>query len=150
MDLFRLLKEDHKTAQDEIKRMLEEYEESKELSMDDRRHLCRMLYTHMEMEEKFLYPVLLKHKDTEEIGKLSQVEHEEAKRLVDKIMNEKVDFAHCQVSLEMLQLAIKHHVEEEEQEMFPLIKETLEQDEIERIGKEMQSYKKEKLPSKSR
>ncbi|MEB3286689.1 MAG: hemerythrin domain-containing protein [Vampirovibrionales bacterium] len=145
MTLFTLLKEEHKEAKTTLKQLVEQ----DELQQKDTEEICQKLLLHMEMEEKFLYPVMEGFEDSEELTEEAELEHAEAKKLIKDLSNEKLDHVECKVKVEMLQLGIEHHVKEEEEELFPKIKENLSKEDIDAIGEKMLAYK-EKNQGKKR
>jgi hemerythrin superfamily protein len=68
-------------------------------------------------------------------------EHQEAKMLLDELEELGADNHDFSSKLQQLMEAVEHHVEEEEGEMFPKIREVFDEDELEQLGQELESAK---------
>jgi hemerythrin superfamily protein len=68
-------------------------------------------------------------------------EHEEAKTLLEEMEELGADSHEFGSKLQQLMEAVEHHVEEEEGEMFPKIREVFEADELEQLGQDLESAK---------
>jgi iron-sulfur cluster repair protein YtfE (RIC family) len=137
MTLFTLLKQDH----DKVKREFKALMQQDEIDVDVLESICNELTIHMQMEEKYLYPVMQKEESAKEITEEAILEHQEAKKLVDEILDGDLDTTELKVKAEMLQLAIEHHVKEEEDELFAEIKDSLSEDRIDEIAQQMITFK---------
>ncbi len=145
MDMFTLLKQDH----EEAKTLLEEILEKEEIDKTLVNQVCEALLLHMDIEEKYLYPVMKKQEGAEEITAEAQEEHKEARKVIEELMSGKLrSETKLKVKLEILQLEIEHHVEEEETELFPQIEKSLSQEEIDSIGQKMLKLKESRLQEK--
>jgi hemerythrin-like domain-containing protein len=129
-DPMRILKADHR----EVERLLEELGDSDEGT--ERAELLEELRTkltlHMEIEENLVYPLVREHlgdQDEEE----AEVEHGLAREGVQKLIDlmEAPGFG---AAVEMLQGGIGHHVREEEQELLPELKESIEREQWLELG----------------
>ncbi|MBI3229873.1 MAG: hemerythrin domain-containing protein [Burkholderiales bacterium] len=86
--------------------------------------ICNELMTHMEMEEQVFYPaVRAAVKEDDEIDE-ALVEHSSAKELIQQIMAMEVGEDLYDAKLKVLQEQIEHHTGEEENEIFPKVRET--------------------------
>lgn len=141
MDLFQLLKDDHKKAKQQLESILSKEEIDKKAVQA----VCSELLIHMEMEETYLYPVTLKKGEDKEITEEAIEEHKEAKKVIEELLSGRLKETKLKVKVEILQLEIEHHVEEEETELFEQIRNALSQSEIEEIGKKMQALKTSRL-----
>jgi len=141
MDIFSVLKNDHK----EVKNIFEEILKIEDLDTKKIEKLCSMLTIHMELEEKLVYPVFQKHKEVAELTKEAFLEHDEAKKLIRSLKKEGLENEELKVKCEMLQLAINHHVDEEEGEVFPKAKKVLPDQEIRSLGEAFIEHKQKRL-----
>jgi hemerythrin-like domain-containing protein len=98
----------------------------------------------MEMEEIYFYPLMEKYKATGELAEEAELEHNEAKKFIDALLKKTLDEAEYKVKLEMLHMAIEHHIEEEENELFPKAKEKLSKAQIEDITQKMLALKEKR------
>ena len=140
---FELLMADHRKVED----LFEQYDQEKESDDGTRREIaqriCTELTIHAQVEEELFYPWLRENLQDDDIEMLeeAQVEHNSAKDLIaqieaatdiDEVYNAKV---------KVLGEYIKHHVQEEENEIFPKVRG--EQDELDELGQEMSARKGE-------
>lgn len=147
MDFFTLLKQDHQEAKDTFQRLLRQTE----VKRSEVEALCHQLLLHMEVEEKYFYPVMKKMHDTRELAEESVVEHQEAKKGIRDLLSGKLDDIEYKTKLELLQLQIEHHVQEEEGEFFPKAKKLLSEEQIQAITDQMTALKqKDKMASQTR
>jgi iron-sulfur cluster repair protein YtfE (RIC family) len=115
MDLLEHLTQEHR----EVETLIAQLEES---DPGERRNqlideLSTALHKHMEVEEQFLYPIVAEEigeEDTEEANN----EHDLAREGIEKLyeLRDEPGFA---AALDMVKAGIEHHVEDEENEMFP-------------------------------
>jgi hypothetical protein len=143
MNFFTLLKQEHKEAKDTFKTLLDQ----EEIDRAEAEILCNKLLLHMEMEEKYFYPLISKAKEEEalELSEEAQLEHNEAKKPIKELLGGKLDDVAYKVKLELLQLEITHHADEEEKELFPKAKEILSDEQVKDITEKMVALKEKKL-----
>ena len=140
---IELLLSDHRKVED----LFEQFEQEKESDEGTRREIaqqiCTELTIHAQVEEELFYPWLRENLDDDEMEMVeeAQVEHNTAKDLIaqlegatdiDEVFNAKV---------KVLSEYIKHHVQEEENEIFPEVRD--EQEELDELGQEMAARKGE-------
>lgn len=137
MNFIGMLKDEHKEAKSLFKELLKQDSvEAKSCEV-----LCKKLLLHMEMEEKYFYPRVKRIQDTQELAMEAKLEHEEAKVQINALLKDKLNEIETKVKLELLQLEIQHHVEEEEKELFPLAEKVLSEKEIQEITEKMVQLK---------
>ena len=123
-DAITLLKEDHRT----VSALFDEFakaEEEEQPAIAQR--VCQLLTVHATIEEELLYPAAKEAFDDEEDADLvneAEVEHGSAKDLIAKIEGMASDDEHFKSTVTVLGEYIKHHVKEEENELFPQLKKT--------------------------
>lgn len=124
-DAIALLKADHA----DVKKCFKEYQKlvSKNASATERQALaaeiCQMLTVHSQIEEEIFYPAsreLLG--DDAELVDEADVEHASAKELIAQIESGKPDDMHFDARVKVLGEYIDHHVKEEQDELFPKVK----------------------------
>ena len=140
---LELLMSDHRKVED----LFEQFEQEKDGDEGTRREIaqqiCAELTIHAQVEEELFYPWLREQleDDDMEMVEEAQVEHNTAKDLIaqiegasdlDEVFNAKV---------KVLSEYIKHHVQEEENEIFPEVRD--EQEELDELGQEMAARKGE-------
>lgn len=118
MDVLEHLTEEHRKAE----RLLEQLtsaEEGQRAELLDQ--LTEALNTHMAVEERFLYPIIAEAIGEEDAEEAND-EHELARGgLADA--RERLEEGAFVAAIETLAAGIAHHVEEEEQELFPKLRE---------------------------
>jgi hemerythrin superfamily protein len=123
-DAIALLKQDHRT----VSALFEEFEKADDEEQSAiAQRVCQLLTVHATMEEELLYPAAKQAFEDEEDDDLvneAEVEHGTAKELIAKIEGMTSDDEHFKATVTVLGEYIKHHVKEEEGELFPKLKKT--------------------------
>jgi hemerythrin-like domain-containing protein len=125
------LKRDHREAS----AMLKTLADSKQPTPTRRataEKLAAALRLHMEIEERFVYP-LVEDRVGAEAEQEAENEHKLAREGVSKML-EFVEEPGFGAVVSMLTAGIKHHVREEETEIFPKLKKKLTRDELAELG----------------
>jgi iron-sulfur cluster repair protein YtfE (RIC family) len=119
MDVLEHLEREHRKVESMLA-SLKETEDPQERSsgLDD---LDRALRTHMAVEERFLYPLLAEVTDRETAA--NAVDEHALARDALSAARQRVEDGAFSAAVETLESAIAHHVEEEEQEHFPTLRE---------------------------
>ena len=102
--------------------------------------LVMKLSAHMDAEESIVYPPV-KAEVGEEDEEEAEIEHRFAREGLDK-MRQMVEMPGFGAAVEMLKGGISHHVEEEENQLLPELKEQLDRDEWLAIGDALIEAKK--------
>jgi hemerythrin-like domain-containing protein len=129
-DPMTILKADHREA----KRMLTTLADTDEGSERNRvaKELEAALSLHMEIEEQYLYPLVTTRVGVEDEEE-AEVEHRLARDGLATMMS-MVAQPGFGAAVEMLKGGITHHVEEEETELLPSLKEALPREEWLAVG----------------
>jgi len=140
-DAITLLKEDHK----EVSQMFEKFETTKTDSAKQQlvAKICAALTVHAEIEEEIFYPAAreaLKESDEDLIDE-AEVEHDTIKQFVSELEDAPTDAEFYDARVKVLGEYVKHHVQEEETEMFPKLRKT--KMDMAAIGEELAMRKKE-------
>ncbi len=123
-DAIELLMEDHRN----VEKLFKEYEK---LVKDDGSYsekealattICAELTVHAQIEEEIFYPAARDILDEEDLVDEAVVEHASAKDLIAQLSDMSPDDDLYDVKVKVLSELIEHHVEEEEDEMFPKLK----------------------------
>ena len=130
-----------------VEGLFEQYEAEKEGDEETKRgiatRICGELTVHAQVEEEIFYPWLRENLDEDDMEMLEEayVEHAGAKDLIAQIETaEEIDEA-FDAKVKVLSEYIKHHVKEEENEIFAEVREKRE--ELDELGQQMQSRKLE-------
>ena len=136
-DPIVLLKKDHREAEALLKALADSVPGARRRAAVKK--LDAALQLHMEIEEKFIYPVVervIGGTEAEEAG----IEHGLAREgLADLVRL--VDKPGFGAAVAMLTAGIKHHVKEEEKEVFPELKRKLDRPSLAEIGDEVKAAK---------
>jgi hemerythrin superfamily protein len=118
MDVTKMLEADHRTVEDLFRR-IEGAEGAERQPMID--ELATSLRAHMELEESVVYPAM-KPVVGDEAVEEGNVEHELARKTLEDVMRLAPDEPGFGAALDALKAGISHHVEEEEDEVFPKLR----------------------------
>ncbi len=129
-DPMTILKADHR----EVKKLLTALGDSEEGTEREQMaaEVDAALRLHMEIEETFLYPAVAEYVG-EEDEEEAEIEHGLAREGLAKMVS-MVDKPGFGAAAEMLLGGIEHHVEEEETELLPALKEALPREEWLALG----------------
>ena len=138
---IELLMSDHRKVED----LFERYESEKDGEESTRKQvaqrICNELKVHAQVEEELFYPWLKENMDEMDKVEEAYVEHAGAKDLIAQIQAAgEVDDTY-DAKVKVLSEYIKHHVKEEENEIFPEVKD--QQEELDELGQEMAARKAE-------
>lgn len=84
--------------------------------------ICAELTVHAQVEEEIFYPAARDVLDEEDLVDEAIVEHATAKDLIAQLADMSPDDDLYDAKIKVLSELIEHHVEEEEEEMFPKLK----------------------------
>jgi iron-sulfur cluster repair protein YtfE (RIC family) len=145
MNAFELLKQDHK----KVSGIFEKLEPTTERGVKTREELFAQLKQeldiHARIEETIFYPAIKEAKETKDITLEAYEEHNVVKQLLAELDELSKDDETWGAKLKVLKENVEHHVEEEEEEMFPSAREVLSPEQIEDLGTRMEASKKEQL-----
>jgi hemerythrin superfamily protein len=121
-----LLKRDH----DEVDDLFKQYDDIKDGGSDTEKEslvtqICEALTVHAQIEEEIFYPAARRAVDEEEGKDLldeAAVEHQTLKDLVERLESAPTDDPLYDAGVKVLSEYVKHHVREEETELFPKVK----------------------------
>ena len=140
---LELLMTDHRKVED----LFSQYEDEKDGDEDTRRRLaqriCAELKVHTQLEEELFYPFLRENLEDDDMDLVeeAQVEHNSAKDLIEQIEGATEIDDEYNAKVKVLGEYIRHHVNEEENEIFPKVAD--DQEELDEVGQEMASRKSE-------
>ncbi len=143
MDAITLLVKDHQT----VEKLFEKFEQTGPRAMKARRSLAdrivRELSIHASIEEQVLYPAIRESLPEVEDDVLEALEeHHVAKWVLSEIEAMDPDHERFQAKVTVLMENVRHHVEEEEEELFPKVRKALSGDQLEQMGEALAEAKK--------
>lgn len=143
MDVFKLLKQDHKT----VKKLFKQLESSRPSKAREKglQQLQQEIALHTEVEENIVYPRLREEKKLRETINEAYEEHHMATMLLDELMQTPIEDERWDAKLSVLKEMIEHHVQEEEKELFPKASKALGKEEAKSLGKQVEEAKKERM-----
>ncbi len=141
MNVIDLLESDHREVDELFRRVnLSEKDDSiEELT----RQIVHDLSVHAAVEEQFVYPLIRAKVDGGgDMADEAIEEHQQAKRLLADL--EKLDAGSAEHSTAMQQLmeTIRHHVEEEEGDVFPKLRSEVDEGTLDKVGTLVEQAKK--------
>jgi hemerythrin-like domain-containing protein len=139
-DPIAILKRDHREAAAMLKQLAESKPSASRRKTNAK--LVAALTLHMAIEEELVYPLIAQRigKDEEQEA---ETEHTLARDGLSK-MTELVDEGGYGAAVAMVTAGIKHHVKEEETELFPELKRKLDRDELAKLGDAVVARRKAK------
>ena len=136
-----MLRADHQL----VSKLFDEYEgltsASKKMQIVSR--ICTELSVHAQLEEEIFYPAVKKALNDKELVPEATVEHATLKDLIAQVEGIEPDGEMFDAKVKVLSEYVKHHVKEEQNEMFPKAKAS-KLDMVE-LGAQMASRKEEIL-----
>jgi hemerythrin superfamily protein len=124
-DALSLLRADHA----KVVELFEQFEQMKD-DVDEQEkdalvaRICGELIVHTAIEEELFYPEAREAMDAEDLFDEATVEHASAKDLIAQLGEMEPDDELYDAKVKVLGEYVKHHVEEEENQMFPRLLET--------------------------
>jgi hemerythrin-like domain-containing protein len=137
-DPVAILKRDHREAAAMLKELAAGKPGAARRKLNDK--VVGALSLHMEIEEDLVYPLVTQYVGEEESQEAS-LEHDLARDVMAK-MCELVDQPGYGAALAMLTAGIKHHVKEEETEVFPELKKAIDRETLGALGDAIADRKK--------
>jgi hemerythrin superfamily protein len=118
-----LLKADHR----EVDELFDAYEAAKERGSIEQKveaaaAICDALSVHATIEEEIFYPKVRRVEDTRELVEEALVEHQSLKDIIERLRSAPGKDPLFDAGVKVLQEYVKHHVKEEENELFPRVR----------------------------
>jgi hemerythrin superfamily protein len=139
MDGLELLKQDHQAVKDLFDQIDDAEDGKQRKKLFDQ--IDTQLNIHAHIEETVFYPEMQKIDQLKDMVEEALAEHQEVKTLLEKIEGLDPEAEQFSASLEELMENVEHHVAEEEDEMFPKVRERCDQATLDRLGDQLESAK---------
>jgi hemerythrin-like domain-containing protein len=138
-DALALLRADHQMVQE----LFDKYEKTRS---EDRKgalaeQVCKELTVHAQIEEEIFYPAVREAIREKDLIDEATVEHQSAKDLIAQIEGGKPGQELFDAKVKVLGEYIKHHVKEEQNELFPQVRKT--KLDLRELGERLQARKQE-------
>lgn len=111
-DALKMLMDDH----NKVTRMFKQFAQSDDLQLA--LQICDELTLHSTLEEEIIYPVLRDRVDAN-MAEEGEKEHQEVKELIARVREMEPGDPEISNVMREIERNLRHHVEEEEQEVFP-------------------------------
>ena len=120
MDAIALLKADHEA----VSQLFDEFEKSRSVSNKKAlvAEICTALSVHAQIEEEIFYPAVKTALKDKLLVPEATVEHAGVKDLIAQLQGVEPDGEMYDAKVKVLSEYVKHHVKEEQSEMFPKAK----------------------------
>ena len=136
-----LLRADHKL----VDALFEEFENATTTAKKRTlvQQICQELMIHAQIEEEIFYPVVKKALKDKDLIPEATVEHETLRHLITQLLDENIadDKEMYNAKVKVLSEYVKHHVKEEQNELFPKVKKT--NLDLHELGAQLQQRKEE-------
>lgn len=137
MNALNLLEQQHREAEKLFSKLEKADLDDKEEIFDD---LADKLAIHTAIEEKHFYPASLEAEpDTEELLRAAVEEHLGVKRIISDLLETDAADPSFDAKVEVLKEQVRHHVEEEEKELFPKVKKAMGASKLDALGEVMEN-----------
>ena len=144
-DAIQLLETDHRRMEDLLKKGEETTTRGVKTRTELLNTLTRELNAHEHIEETVLYPALRSHPVAKDIVLEGYEEHHVADLIVKELHGLARDHEQWGAKFKVLKENIEHHIEEEEDNMFPKARGIFSREELLQLGTLMAGKKKEFL-----
>jgi hemerythrin-like domain-containing protein len=124
VDAIDMLKQDHGRVQKAFREFEHLAHEDAEACRELVTSVCEELKIHATLEEDIFYPAVYDAIDDEEIMNEAAVEHETARMLIEQLENMPEDDPNYHATFKVLGEYVRHHIREEESEMFSAARKT--------------------------
>jgi hemerythrin superfamily protein len=151
VDAITILRDDH----DKVRKLFTEYERSGDSAPKERRRIADQiieeLTVHTYIEEELFYPTVAelgfetKGDTADDLVKEAVVEHAQVKVLLSELETLSPEDEYFDAKVTVVIDDVRHHAEEEENEMFPKVREAMGRNDLQDLGRRMLEAK-EKAP----
>lgn len=149
MNALDLLKEQH----EEVSKLFKKFEKLGDGAEAEKRKLFIMiadrLSAHTSIEEQFFYPSIKTDK-SEDMVREAVEEHLAVKRIIADLLDMEPADENFDAKMKVLMENVEHHVEEEEKELFKMVRKILNEDQLLALGVQMKAEFDEMMQAEPR
>jgi iron-sulfur cluster repair protein YtfE (RIC family) len=157
MDAITLLKDDHEN----VRKLFKRFEGAGDNAHVEKRQIVdkiiEELTVHAFIEEQLFYPTVAKlpgngkGEEPEELVKEAEEEHAQVKTLLIELEGMSPEDEYFDAKVTVVIDNVRHHAEEEEEEMFPKVREAMGRNDLQDLGQRMEEAKTTapRLPSEA-
>src|SRR5215471_10816325 len=140
MNAIEMLKQQHREVDELFKKLngTKTAESGRRIFND----IADALAVHAAIEERHFYPAV-KRRETQGILLASVEEHLEIKRVIADLLQMDPDDDSFEAKVRTLRQDVQHHVEEEEESLFPRVRQLFDDETLEAIGSAMDDTEEE-------
>ncbi len=145
MDAITLLKKDHQTVESLFKRFEKLGDRAKKGKQETVERIVKELSVHAAIEEAVFYPAVRSAIDDKKIDDMvleALEEHHIAKWTLSELEGMTPDHERFDAKVTVLIESVRHHVEEEEQDLFPKVTKALGKERLKELGDALAEAKK--------
>ena len=144
-DAIALLRADHKRVSD----LFAQYETTRSAARKKTlvATICQELTIHAQVEEEIFYPAVKAALRDKELVPEAQVEHQSLKDLIAQVKDKEPDGEMFDAKIKVMSEYVKHHVKEEQNEMFVRAKKT--RLDLQQLGEQLAARKQELMDDPS-
>jgi hemerythrin superfamily protein len=158
MDAITLLREDH----DHVRKLFTRFEEAGARAYVEKRdivgRIIEELTVHAFIEEELFYPAVKRLSpqaegpEAEDLVKEAEEEHRQVKTLLAELEDMSPEAEYFDAKVTVVIDDVRHHAKEEEEEMFPKVREAFGRKDLQQLGEQMLAAKERapRLPSQGR
>jgi hemerythrin-like domain-containing protein len=139
LDAITLLTQDHRTVEELFTRFENSSDAGERAQLVGK--MIEELSIHAAIEEAELYPVMHKAFSEDDSVKEAEQEHAEAKAVLSVLAQLSPDNEQFDTMASQLIADVRHHVEEEENELFPQLQEVISAEELGDLGQRLANAK---------
>jgi hemerythrin superfamily protein len=139
MNALKILEQDHQNVKGLFQEMGRASDQNRRKELFDR--IDTELEIHAHIEETVFYPAIEHHEELSEMVAEALEDHQEAKALLEELEELGSDSHEFGSKLQELMEGVEHHVQEEEGEMFPKVRELFNEGQLEQLGQDLESAK---------
>lgn len=139
MNALKVLEQDHQKVKGLFQELRRASDQNKRKKLFDK--IDTELEIHAHIEETVFYPAIEQHEELSEMVAEALEEHQEAKALLEELEEMGPESHEFGSTVQELMEGVEHHVQEEEGEMFPKVREVFHEDELDQLGQDLESAK---------
>lgn len=136
-DIFTTLEQDHKEMQSMMSQLSESFDEQ------TFKQLAQELVSHERAEEQVLYDAIVEEQPTHELVLEGFEEHHVADLIMRELKDNKHGSERWMAKFKVLQENVEHHIQEEENELFPAAKQVVDDARAQEMTSQFESAKKQ-------
>lgn len=134
MNSLTLLRKDHREVKDLLKKASDADTAQKQKLFEQ---IKSELQIHEAIEEEIFYPALKEHSKTKELALEAYEEHHVVDQVISELDALSPEDETWEAKFSVMEENLKHHINEEEREMFEQAQKVFSDDELEQLGEQM-------------